>query len=70
MSAKDQKCLLLLTPLFLTGVIVAQVPHQLHHPPESTNAYIRALEDPSRAHWQKPKQVVKRLSLKPGAGSG
>ncbi len=54
----------------------AQVEHQ-HHPPESTEAYIKALEDPGRDKWQKPERVVQALDLKPGesvadigAGSG
>jgi ubiquinone/menaquinone biosynthesis C-methylase UbiE len=54
----------------------AQVADQ-HHPPESTSAYIRALEDPSRDEWQKPEEVVEKLAVKPGemvadigAGSG
>lgn len=56
---------------------VAQVAPQQHHPPESTSAYIRALEDPSRVEWQKPDEVVEKLGLKAGeavadlgAGSG
>lgn len=48
-----------------------------HHPPGSTSEYIRALEDPTRADWQRPDEVVQKLELMPGmevadlgAGSG
>ena len=41
----------------------AQTAHQ-HHPPESTDAYARSLEDPSRDAWQKPHEVVEALHLK------
>ena len=54
----------------------AQVAHQ-HHPPQSADEYIKALEDPSRDEWQKPNLVVDSLALKLGdevadlgAGSG
>lgn len=54
----------------------AQVAHQ-HHPPQSADEYIKALEDPSRDEWQKPDLVVDCLGLKLGdevadlgAGSG
>ena len=69
---------LLLTAMTLwaTGWTPGQVAHQ-HHPPESTSAYIKALEDPGRNEWQKPEDVVGHLELKPGetvadigAGSG
>ena len=63
-------------PLWLTGWTPAQVAHQ-HHPPESTSAYIKVLEDPGRDEWQKPEAVLAHLDLKPGetvadigAGSG
>ena len=56
---------------------VGQTEHQQHHPPESTTSYIQALEDPERAAWQQPEQVIAKLDLKPGdevadlgAGSG
>lgn len=64
--------------LFLLAFVAsaAQVEHQ-HHPPESTQAYIQALEDPGRDKWQKPERVVQALELTPGenvadigAGSG
>jgi ubiquinone/menaquinone biosynthesis C-methylase UbiE len=63
--------------LVIVCAAVAQVPQQQHHPPETTSAYIRALEDPGRAEWQKPDEVVDKLGLKAGeavadlgAGSG
>ena len=50
---------------------------QEHNPPATTNSYIQHLEDPSRAAWQKPEEVVRALDLKSGeniadigAGSG
>ena len=62
--------------LWAAGWTSGQVAHQ-HHPPESTSAYIKALEDPGRDAWQKPEDVMGHLELKPGetvadigAGSG
>ena len=56
---------------------VGQTEHQEHHPPESTSSYIKMLEDPERAAWQQPEEVISRLDLKQGdevadlgAGSG
>jgi len=56
-------------------VAPGQVPHQ-HHPP-SPEEYAKVLEDPSRDAWQKPRDVVRALDLKPadavadiGAGTG
>lgn len=53
-----------------------QVPNQ-HHPPASSGEYAKILEDPSRDAWQKPRDVVMALDLKPadtvadiGAGTG
>jgi len=50
---------------------------QEHNPPATTNSYIQHLEDPARAAWQKPEEVVRALNLKSGeniadigAGSG
>ncbi len=66
-----------LVSLGLAAGLAAQFEHQQHHPPTSTSAYIRALEDPARNAWQKPEEVVAKLGLKPGetvadigAGSG
>jgi len=62
--------------VFAGQALPAQVAHQ-HHPPHSGSEYIKALEDPSRAEWQKPEEVVRKLELQPGqviadlgAGSG
>lgn len=68
---------------FLLGVLILAGPPGLlaqdnhHHPPENLDAYIKLLEDPERAEWQQPDQVVYTLDLKPddevadvGAGSG
>jgi len=50
---------------------------QEHNLPPTTNSYIQHLEDPGRAAWQKPDEVVQVLNLKSGqivadigAGSG
>ena len=66
----------LLAGILWATVATAQVPQQ-RHPPESTSAYIQALEDPHRSEWQKPEEVVAKLALHPGeavadlgAGSG
>ena len=68
--------LLIAMTLWAPGWAPGQVAHQ-HHPPESTSAYIKVLEDPGRDEWQKPEDVVAHLELKPGetvadigAGSG
>lgn len=61
--------------LAFAAVALGQVPHQ-HHPPSSAE-YVKVLEDPSRDEWQKPREVVMALDLKPadtvadiGAGTG
>ena len=63
----------------LTGWLVRTAPlrGQEHNLPPTTNSYIQHLEDPSRAAWQKPDEVVRVLNLKSGeniadigAGSG
>ena len=59
----------------LVAAASGQVPHQ-HHPP-SSDEYAKVLEDPSRAEWQKPHDVIMALNLKAtdsvadiGAGTG
>jgi ubiquinone/menaquinone biosynthesis C-methylase UbiE len=56
---------------------VAPVVRAQHPLPETHSNYIHSLEDPKRAQWQKPEEVVAKLGLKPGdkvadlgAGSG
>ena len=51
--------------------------HQMHQLHQDPNLYIGALEDPKRDAYQKPREVLKALALKPGeviadigAGSG
>jgi ubiquinone/menaquinone biosynthesis C-methylase UbiE len=58
-------------------VRTAALVYQEHNPPPTSNSYIQHLEDPSRAAWQKPEEVVRVLNLKSGeniadigAGSG
>ena len=46
-------------------VLVAQMPGR-HHNPEDVDSYIAKMEDPSRAEWQKPDEVLRALALKPG----
>jgi ubiquinone/menaquinone biosynthesis C-methylase UbiE len=67
-----------LTSMVLVGAapLLAQTAHP-HHPPRSTEEYIKALEDPARDEWQQPQRVMESLELKPGlaiadlgAGSG
>jgi len=55
----------------------AQTAHQQHHPPQSAAGYVKHLESPERAAWQKPHEVVTALALRPdevvadiGAGPG
>jgi len=66
----------LLSALF-SALLIAQAPHQEHHPPRSAEEYAKILEEPGRDEWQKPDQVIRALDLKPtevvadiGAGSG
>jgi ubiquinone/menaquinone biosynthesis C-methylase UbiE len=63
----------------LAGWLVWTAPRgcQEHNPPPTTNSYIQHLEEPGRAAWQKPDEVVRALGLKAseriadiGAGSG
>jgi len=60
----------------LSACIFGQVGHQ-HHPPGSATEYAKVLEDPGRDAWQKPRDVIEALQLRPdevvadiGAGSG
>jgi ubiquinone/menaquinone biosynthesis C-methylase UbiE len=61
----------------LAGMAAAPLTRAQHARPESHSEYIQFLEDPKRAEWQKPAEVLAKLSLKPGetvadlgAGSG
>lgn len=61
----------------LGHTLIAQAPHQEHHPPSSPEEYAKILEDPGRDAWQKPDEVIRALELKAtdvvadiGAGSG
>ncbi len=65
---RKQAWKILLTAPWWVGaaLLVAQAPHQQHHPPASANEYIRSLEDPGRDEWQQPGKVVDSLGLKPG----
>jgi len=56
------------------GALAARAQHPL---PNTQSDYIHHLEDPQRAEWQKPQEVVAKLGLQPGdkvadlgAGSG
>jgi arsenite methyltransferase len=56
------------------GAPLARAQHPL---PDTQSDYIHHLEDPQRAEWQKPQEVVAKLGLQPGdkvadlgAGSG
>jgi len=40
--------------------------HGKHGNPEDVDSYIAKMEDPERAGWQKPDQVLKALGLAPG----
>lgn len=54
-------------PLFAiclsAAAFAAEPPHHLH---QNIDAYIQAMEEPSRAAWQKPDEVVRSLALEPG----
>ena len=70
-----RKLACLFAPILWACTAAGQVAE--HHPPGSTSDYIRMLEEPGRAEWQKPEEVVSKLALKPGeavadlgAGSG
>jgi ubiquinone/menaquinone biosynthesis C-methylase UbiE len=40
--------------------------HGNHGNPEDLDSYVARMEDPARAEWQKPDQVLRALALKPG----
>jgi ubiquinone/menaquinone biosynthesis C-methylase UbiE len=68
---------LLAVGVVLTGTAAVQAARAQHPLPETNSSYIHSLEDPNRAEWQKPDEVVAKLGLKPGdavadlgAGSG
>jgi ubiquinone/menaquinone biosynthesis C-methylase UbiE len=74
---KTRSLVLLMSMLAGWLVWTAPLGCQEHHPSATTNSYIQHLEDPSRAAWQKPEEVVRALNLKSGeniadigAGSG
>jgi len=74
---KTRSLVLLMSMLAGWLVWTAPLGCQEHNPPATTNSYIQHLEDPSRAAWQKPEEVVRALDLKSGeniadigAGSG
>ena len=50
----------------LAGMAAAPVARAQHPLPETHSNYIHFLEDPKRAEWQKPEEVVAKLGLKPG----
>jgi len=61
----------------LACVALARAARAQHSLPDTQSDYIHHLEDPKRAEWQKPQEVVAKLGLKPGdsvadlgAGSG
>jgi len=68
--------------IFMTAPVAAQDavprdPHQMHRLHNDPAAYIGALEDPKRDVYQKPREVLAALKIKPGevvadigAGSG
>jgi ubiquinone/menaquinone biosynthesis C-methylase UbiE len=40
--------------------------HRHHGNPEDLDSYVARMEDPSRAEWQKPGEVLRALALAPG----
>lgn len=70
-------CALLAVTVTLEAQTISGLALEHHHPPDSVSEYIKSLEEPSRAEWQKPEEVVAKLELKQGdaiadlgAGSG
>ncbi len=73
----SRRMALLAVGVVLTGTAAVQAARAQHPLPETNSSYIHSLEDPNRAEWQKPDEVVAKLGLKPGdavadlgAGSG
>jgi len=66
-------------PTFLAGALMAMLaaphdhgahsggPHHNHGNPDDLAGYIAKMEDPERAAWQKPDEVVAALGLRAGA---
>jgi len=57
-----------MTLLALSPVLMAPHDHKhgKHGNPEDVDSYIARMEEPERAEWQKPDQVLKALGLAPG----
>jgi ubiquinone/menaquinone biosynthesis C-methylase UbiE len=55
-----------LLPLLLVSAVSAQEHHGQHGNPSDLDGYIAHLEDPGRAEWQKPDEVVASLELRTG----
>lgn len=76
MRRRGMFCLLVAVVLLAGRSVAAQEAHK-HIESDDLASYIKWLEDPSRAEWQKPEEVVAKLDLKAGqtvvdvgAGSG
>jgi len=61
----------------LAGLSIAQAPHDHEHEFADTERWTEVFDDPDRDAWQKPREVIKALALKPtslvadvGAGTG
>ncbi|MFL5436895.1 MAG: class I SAM-dependent methyltransferase [Myxococcales bacterium] len=59
-----------MTLLALSLLLMAPQPHEHQHGkhgnPEDVDSYIARMEEPGRAAWQKPDEVLKALGLAPG----
>ncbi|MFL5373388.1 MAG: class I SAM-dependent methyltransferase [Myxococcales bacterium] len=59
-----------MTLLALSLLLMAPHPHEHQHGkhgnPEDVDSYIARMEEPGRAAWQKPDEVLKALGLAPG----
>ena len=73
----SRRMALLAVGVVLTSTAAMPAVRAQHPLPETNSSYIHSLEDPNRAEWQKPDEVVAKLGLKPGdavadlgAGSG